>query len=143
MDLKKLNEELRKFLEEEQEYDNDKDIIERYKGFEIFYNAKERSVHIQNPKYGESAEVIAQTSNYTADNLMKAAKNIIDRGNVDLRWKRIFESNEEATYCVNLYDAGEGKEMEFIGRVEGFKTKEDAEKFANKNMEIKKIERTK
>lgn len=46
--------------------------------------------------------------------------------------KRIFESNNTETYCINLYDAGEGKEMDFISRVEGFKSKEEAEEFAKK-----------
>lgn len=94
MNIKQLNIKLSSILEDdnEHEYDDDKDIIEPYKGFEIYYNAKERSVHIQNPKYGESAEVVAQTSNYTADNLIKAAKNIIDRGYVNLSNKRVYES---------------------------------------------------
>lgn len=41
-------------------------------------------------------------------------------------------SNGKETYCINLYDAGEGKELDFINRIEGFNSKEEAEEFAKK-----------
>lgn len=41
-------------------------------------------------------------------------------------------SNGKETYCINLYDVGEGKELDFINRIEGFNSKEEAAEFAKK-----------
>lgn len=45
-------------------------------------------------------------------------------------FKESAQKNE--SYNINLYDAGEGKGMKFISRIEGFKTAKEAEDFAKK-----------
>lgn len=54
----------------------------------------------------------------------------MDIKQINEQLQQFFE--EQETYCINLFDAGEGKELDFITRIEGFKSKEEAEEFAKK-----------
>ena len=61
----------------------------------------------------------------------------MDIKQINEQLQQFFE--EQETYCINLFDAGEGKELDFITCIEGFKSKEEAEEFAKKKYGNRRI----
>lgn len=65
--------------------------IEQYKGYTISFKPDEKAVFIKDKDTEDYVEVVAKASNSTKENLVKAAKNVIDKGNIDFKKYVVYE----------------------------------------------------